>query len=155
MFIFGRDHNVNYCCMWRFWIPYTGRYKNAWECDFSDCRKWHYGTAECGFPNIESRATSKEIPICETLHEYLSSCIRGQIDKTDRMKLNFGSAQSTSLLCSLESLHRRFWQSMGAQLKETDMVSSIVFVAFNTATLLSVCLQHSIAIRVSKMQDQT
>jgi len=53
--------------------------------------------------------------ICETLHACLWSCIQGQIAKTDRVKLDLGTAQCCSLLCWVLSLHKYCWRSVGTQ----------------------------------------
>jgi len=92
--------------------------------------------------------------ICKTLHAYLWSCIQGQIGKTDRWKLHSGTAQCSSSLCSILSLHKNWWCSVGAQLKEADAILSRAFLPIQAADGFIVGYLHSIAVGLSKMQDQ-
>jgi len=58
--------------------------------------------------------------------------------KTDCVKLNFETAQCSSLLCSLLNLHKNFSHSMGAQLYEADAISSLAFLRITSANRIIV-----------------
>jgi len=92
--------------------------------------------------------------ICETLDTYLWSCIQGYIEMTDHIKLSIGTAQFCSLLCSLLRQYKDCWCYVGAQLLEVDTISSLAFWPLIAADRLIVGLLWSIALILSKMQDQ-
>jgi len=92
--------------------------------------------------------------ICNALHAYLWSCIQGQIAKTERVKLNLGTAQCSSLLWRVLSLHQDCWNSVGAQLKEVVAILSLAFLPIEAAAGFIVGDLSPIAVRLSRMQDR-
>ena len=59
------------------------------------------------------------------------------------------------MLCGVLSLHKNCWRSVGAQLWEADMISSLAFVPIKAADGIIVGYVHSFPARLTKMQDQT
>jgi len=116
-FMIGRDNNLSQWGIKRFWMrPHSTNLIAGWS-DSRDYQKLRYSKVECGFLNIDARATSKKIQICETLHTYLWCCIQRHIAKTDHIKVNIGTIKCSSVLCSLLSPHENCWRSVGARLQ--------------------------------------
>jgi len=153
-FMIGRDHNLSQWGIKRFWMrPHSTNLTAGWS-DSRDYQKLRYSKVECGFLNIDARATSKKIQICETLHTYLWCCIQRHIAKTDHIKVNIGTIKCSSLLCSLLSPHENCWRSVGARLQEADAISSLAFWHINTADRLIMVWRLSTAFGLFTMQDQ-
>jgi len=140
---------------------------NDWESDMAvGNRKLGYTTRktaksyiiakyDAGSSIFTPELKAKKNQICETLHAYLWRCIQWQIEKTDRVKLNFGTPQCSSLLCRFLSLKKNCSRSGCAQLSAGDGISSIAFSMIMAADRFCLDLLHSILLRLCTMQDKS